>query len=146
VADSGQPDGSPIRAVIDMRNAIVMMLLAVVSSSVAAEWVRVGHTESFTAYANPATLRKTGYMARMWQLFDYASVQSATDDKQYLSTRSRFEHDCNEMRTRQLAVRAHAKNMGAGKIIDSVSTTGEWKPIPPDSILQTMWETACGNR
>jgi hypothetical protein len=45
-----------------MRRLILSVLLAVVSSSAAAEWVEVGRADTITAYADPATIRKAGNM------------------------------------------------------------------------------------
>jgi hypothetical protein len=48
-----------------MRKPILMMLLAVVSSSAAAEWVELGSNEISTAYSDPATIRRNGDMVKM---------------------------------------------------------------------------------
>jgi len=43
-----------------MYKVILMMLLAVVSSSAMAEWVEVDTSDDSTYYANPNTIRKSG--------------------------------------------------------------------------------------
>ena len=129
-----------------MRRAILVVLLAAMSGSASAKWVSAGRTDTLTAYIDPATVRTTGHTVRVWQLYDYKSAQSSSDGKSYLSTRSRYEYDCNEKRTREILIRAHLKNMGAGKVVGTVSSPGEWNPIPPDSILETIWEIACRKR
>ena len=68
-----------------MRKAILVMLLAGACSSAAAEvWVVVGKNEKFTAYADPATMRKEGSMVKMWNLFDYKTAQAGVAGKRYL--------------------------------------------------------------
>jgi hypothetical protein len=53
-----------LRLPLAMRNAILMMLLTVASSSVAAERARVGGNETMIAYADFATIRENGNMAK----------------------------------------------------------------------------------
>ena len=78
------------------------MLLAVMSGSAAARWDKVGHTETYTAYVNPAAIRKAGNTVKVWQLFDYKTAQSSFGVKPYLSAKSQYEYDCKTKRTRLL--------------------------------------------
>ncbi len=52
-----------------MHKAILMILLAVVSSSVMAEWILYGYGNKkeveITVYADPATIRKSGNTVKM---------------------------------------------------------------------------------
>ena len=45
---------------IAMRQVILTMLMAVVSSSAFAEWVAIGSTDKFSAYVDAATIRQAG--------------------------------------------------------------------------------------
>lgn len=54
-----------------MRKTILMLLLAVVSSSAEAGWIAVGDGENMTTYADPTTIRKTGDRVKMWALLDF---------------------------------------------------------------------------
>ena len=56
-----------------MRNAILMILLSVVSTSAAAQWskrVMVDRGPYYVIYADIATIRKAGDIARMRDLSD----------------------------------------------------------------------------
>src|SRR5471030_1082964 len=55
----------------NMRKTILMMLLAVVSGSAAAEWEEVANNENATTYADFVTIRKEGNLAKMWDVIDY---------------------------------------------------------------------------
>ena len=57
-----------------MHKAILMMLLAVVSSSAMAEWTVVNENKEFIQYADLATIRKLGNKVKMWGLNDYKNV------------------------------------------------------------------------
>lgn len=80
-----------------MRKTLLLILLAVVSSSVSAEWVEVGgsDTENFTSYADPATIRKSDNMVMMWSLLDYDTAH-VHEGKTYLSIKAQFEYDCKD--------------------------------------------------
>ncbi|MCH6585257.1 MAG: hypothetical protein IH810_05440, partial [Proteobacteria bacterium] len=60
-----------------MHKVILMILLAVVSSSAMAEWVEVAESEAgtFIAYAESATIQKTDNIVNMWVLIDYNTTQ-----------------------------------------------------------------------
>jgi len=78
-----------------MHKAILIMLLAVVSSSVMAEWVEVGSNERFIAYAESATIQKTDNIVRMWVLIDYKTAQTNAS-KPYMSKLGIRKYDCKE--------------------------------------------------
>ena len=61
-----------------MRKAILVMLLAVVSSSASAAWVKVSISEAGTGYVDPATIRKTGDKVTMSEMTDYKIVPDTT--------------------------------------------------------------------
>ena len=121
------------------------MLLAVVSSSAAAEWVAVGRNETDTLYADPATIRRAGNMVKMWILFDYKTPRDV-DNNRYRSTREQIEVDCNEERERTLAASYHAGNMAKGEVIHVSSGPDEWHPVAPGSAAEVMWKFACGKQ
>lgn len=130
-----------------MRKAILMVLLAVVSSSAVAEWIGAGSNsdETVTAYADPATIRKAGDVVTMWVLFDYKRAQ-AGDGKEYRSAKAQSEYDCKEEQWRTPAASFHSRNMGEGVIVENASYPGKWSPVPPGSATETLWKIACGKR
>jgi hypothetical protein len=127
-----------------MRKAILMMLLAVVSSSALAEWAEVFRDEAVTVYTDPATIRKAGNRATMWVLYDYKSVQSSNSSKPYRSSRKQSEYDCKEEQSRILSLTAHSGNMAEVDTVFSLSKPEEWEPVRPSSLAELMWKIACG--
>jgi hypothetical protein len=127
-----------------MRKAILMMLLGLVSSSAAAEWVELGGNETATTYADPATIRKAGNMVRMWHLLDYTKARGIEAHKPHLSVKMQNEYDCRQERSRTLAISLHSGNMGEGEILGTISAPGNWRPVPPDTLVETLREFACG--
>jgi hypothetical protein len=127
-----------------MRKAIFLLLLAVVSSSAAAEWVEVFRDEAITVYADPATIRMAGNRATMWVLYDYKSVQSSNSSKPYRSSKKQSEYDCKEDQSRILSLTAHSGNMAEVDTVFSLSKPEEWEPVPLSSLAELMWKIACG--
>jgi len=125
-----------------MHKAILILLLAVVSSSAMAEWVKVSEDKLVTAYADPSTIRKLGDKVKMWALWDYSTAQEG-DSKPYMSTRVQKEFNCKEETTRQIYASAFTDNMGRGDLINNEGGR-EWEPIAPRTHDEALWKFACG--
>src|ERR1700675_4391658 len=100
-----------------MRKVIFMILLVIVSSSAAAEWVLAGRNVATTLYTDPATVRKAGNMVKMWELIDLKTAQFSTEGRPYMSSTSQSEYDCKEGRTRILYFTLHSENLGRGETV-----------------------------
>lgn len=129
---------------------IVLMLLVLVSSAAAAEWVKFADAGSgdayYDTYVDPATIRKSGNMAKMWMLFDFKTTQVLGGDR-YLSVKSQQEYDCKDERDRTLYFMYQTGNMGNGGVIQSSDgTPGKWTPVPPGSFREALWNYACGKQ
>ena len=127
-----------------MRKATVIMLLSVVSSSALGDWVEVGSNDVSTTYADPATIRRAGNMVQMWHLLDYAKARGIEGIKPYLSVKMQDEYDCKQERARTLSLSLHSGNMGEGEALGSSIDPGNWRPVPPDTLVETLREFACG--
>ena len=127
-----------------MRKTILIMLLAVVSSSAAADWVYLGGNDTITFYADPTTIRKAGNVVKLWNLFDLKTAQ-LVNGKRYMSTKGQTEYDCKEERTRELYASFHSGNMARGEIVELASNmASSWTPVAPRSISEDLWKFACG--
>jgi hypothetical protein len=129
-----------------MRNIGLALLLVVVTSGAAAEWVKVSGNETMTNYADPATIRKTGNVVKMWQLYDYQTARAPDGIKPYRSIRAQSDYDCKDERTRLLSGFFHSGNMAVGEIVYTGSDPGAWAPVPAGSGTEKMWKIACGKR
>ena len=128
-----------------MRKAILMMLLAVVSSSAMAEWVEVSGDEggTFSVYANPATIRWTDHKVKMWDLYDYKTAKELAG-KTFMSVESQSEYDCKEKQQRILYTTTHSENMGRGEVVSASIKPHDWEPNRPNSVGEALWRIACG--
>lgn len=130
-----------------MRQAIVMLLLAAASGSAAADWSKwemVDRTESFIVYADMATIRRSGSLARMWDLSDAKTGKALVVVKQSRSFKAEREYDCVRQQLRMLYISWHSGNMGEGAILGSNGTEGNWQPALVGTIGERLWKIACG--
>jgi len=125
-----------------MHNVILMLLLAVVSSSAMAEWVKVSEDKLVTAYADPTTIRKLGDKVKMGALWDYSTAQEG-DSKPYMSVRIQNEYNCKEETHRQIFATVFTDNMAEGNTID-MQGGREWEPVAPRTHDEALWKFACG--
>jgi len=121
-----------------------------ISSNAVAEWVEVSRSIEYgvALYADPATIRKSGNMATMWELMDSktAGEGPGPGNKFIHSLVSQAEYDCKDKRIRFLDFIGFSENMGKGELIESeIMPISEWKLILPEDITyKKMWKIACG--
>lgn len=130
---------------IAVRKANLMMLLAVVSSSAAAEWVEVGSSETSTLYADPTTIRRAGNLVKMWNLID-SKTPMKLRGMPYLSSRVQQQYDCKEEQWRAVYLSFFAGNMGNGPLLFDNSDPDKWSPVPPGGGHEILWKIACAKR
>ena len=128
-----------------MRKTVLTLLLVVASSSAMADWVLVGKAENITAYADPASIRIKGGVARMQDMVDLNTALTTDDGKPYKSTQAQDEFACEEGLHRTRSLTCYAGNMGNG---DAVCTQPDpnqeaWHQVVPKSINETLWKLAC---
>ena len=130
-----------------MRKTVFMMLLAAVSSSAVAEWVKVGEsdTQTATVYVDPATIREAGNTVEMGILFDLKKPE-VSFGKPYMSMMRQAEYDCKEAQVRTLSVSFLSGNMGSGEVVSGSSEPGSWLPALAGSVVEKVWRIACGKR
>jgi len=126
---------------------VILMLLSVVSSSAFAECMVLGvSNETKTNYVNPATVQSADSRVKMWSLSDFKSIQVIAGQS-FLSSKEQYEYDCDQRRARLLYFVNYSGNMGAGAVmLSSTVPAPNWDPIPPDTVLDQMWEFASGKK
>jgi len=129
-----------------MKRLIVITLLVLSSSPAYAEWVKVSDSDEagMTVYVDPATIRRNRNLVKMWQFYDYKTVQTVAGIG-FLTVKEQWEFDCAEERRRVLALTEFSGNMGSGTEVYTNSEVGKWQPVAPSSIGQLLWKFACGN-
>ena len=130
-----------------MTRLFLITLLLLSSGPVYAEWVLTSGNDDagLTVYVDPDTIRRKGNLVKMWQLYDYKTVQTVAGDS-LLSIKRYNEYDCTEERTRMLAYTWFSGNMGSGKVVYSTPDEQQWEPVIPPSINRTLWNVACSKK
>ena len=126
---------------------IALTLLILSSSPAYAEWVKVSDSDEAgkTVYVDLATIRRTSNLVKMWQFYDYKTVQTVGGNR-FLTAKEQWEFDCVEERSRVVARKEFSGNMGSGTMVSTNSQVGKWIPVMPGSTGQTVWEVACGKK
>jgi hypothetical protein len=127
-----------------MIRLLLFTLLALSSEPAYAEWMKIGDGDEAgrTVYVDPATIRRNSNLVKMWQFYDYKTVQTVGGVR-FLSAKEQWEFDCAEERGRVLALKEFSGNMGSGTMVDTNSQVGKWIPVMPGSIGHTVWTVAC---
>ncbi len=126
---------------------IALTLLVLSSGPAYAEWVKVSDSDETgkTVYVDSATIRRNSNLVKMWQFYDYKTVQTVGGNR-FLTAKEQWEFDCAEERSRVVARKEFSGNMGSGTMVFTNSEVGKWIPVIPGSIGQTVWEVACGKQ
>lgn len=128
-----------------MKRLTIACVLAALSSGVtAADWVTVNDTDDYIAYADPASILRTGSHVRMWDLIDLKYPQSSPIGDRYSSSKANSEFDCEGERVRTLHFSLHAGRMGDGDIVQIAAVSNKWLPVTHGSLLKILWQFACG--
>jgi hypothetical protein len=122
--------------------ALIVLTLA---GSAAAAWERAGATDDGTViYADPATLKKTDDVVKMWGLLDYKTPEKDGAGKPYSSVKLLQEFDCKAAQGRTRYFSFHAGQMGTGLLVHSeMRTTSEWLPANRARPGELLWKFAC---
>ncbi len=121
------------------------MLFCACANAAAADWDRVGGNETiFTAYADRASIRRTGGSARMRGLYDFIKPDLTPEGEPFRSTTVEREYDCEGQRVRLLAHIDHAGPMGGGRAVATGSRTGRWEVVLVGALDERFFSVACG--
>jgi hypothetical protein len=121
-----------------------MSLLAAVSTSAIAEWVKVGSNATDTLYIDPGIRWSDNNTSKMWALNDFKATQRAGEREPFKSAKLEYEHDCNLAQSRVLYFTSHTENMAEGDIVDFNVVPSEWVPVSPNTGQEALWKIACG--
>ena len=121
------------------------MCLLLADGPVYGQWEMIGTSETYKAnvYVDYATVRRTGNMLTMWELFDYETSQTLACKKVYSSHTTEREYDCSAELTRILVVKWFSGQMGSGTMVDSLNLISNWTVVERGSIAETLWIAAC---
>lgn len=130
-----------------MMRGIVGLLLALLSAGAAAEWTAVrGGDYIHTPYADKASIRRQGALARMSGMYDFSRQDFTPDGKGLYSSVVLREYDCDRRRVRLLSSIDFSGHMGAGEAVGTSTRAGRWESIVEGGVDEAYWKVACGAR
>ena len=129
-----------------MKKLLLVLMLSVICRNAIAEWTEVDTSSrvGLTAYADPATISRSGNKVEMWVLYDYKIVQTNAR-KPYISIRGQWRYDCKEKKEQPIYEILLSENMGRGEVISKsiYDTSIKWMPVAPESVGMAFWKLAC---
>ena len=128
--------------------AATALICFALSSSAAAEWVRVGGNNNVGVYADPTSISKKGNFATMTSLLNFTTAQTdrSIGKKPYLSQKDTREYDCINERYRLTRFSLRSQFIFAGELVRSNADDGEWHAVEPGSLGAALWKFACGKK
>ncbi|QWD67551.1 hypothetical protein AOC21_05750 [Polynucleobacter sp. VK25] len=101
------------------------------SANAFAEWQEVGKTETFTLYADTATIQRQGDKAQIISMLDFRKPGQNPKTKEVANSLIGLnEFDCSAIKYRPIEFKVFAGNMGKGKVVEEQKT--------PDSAFETI--------
>ena len=129
---------------------LLILIVLLISTSTKAGWNNLGrgysHDNTFTNYVDTTTIRKTGNMARMWDLMDFETAQKISNNGTnilFRSSKTQSEYDCKKKQQRQLYMSLYTENLGKGKVVLTDNNPTKWERSAGGSAAEALWELAC---
>lgn len=123
-----------------------LILLAVTSMNLKAEWTKYGVTDVGEEYLYFESIKRTGNQVKIWRLVDLKLSQDIGAGE-FFSARGLVEFNCQAETVKLLALTFFAGHMGQGQIIDTYDyKDADEKPIPPGTINNSALKLACGKK
>lgn len=109
----------------------------------AAEWTKIGETETYTYYADHGSIRKADETVTMSDLFDYKTAQTEGDIPA-LSKITVREYDCQNRKSQPVKTTWHADHMGSGAVGRSAGAAGKLTTSVSGTSTAVLMKIACG--
>ena len=113
------------------------------SPSAAAEWTKIGETETYIYYADHGSIRKADETVMMSDLFDYKTTQTEAGISA-LSKLTVREYECQNRKSQPVKTTWHAGHMGSGAAGRTTGATGQLAASASGTATATLMTIACG--
>lgn len=141
---ASKPTGARPRAERTLRAATAALAFALPAGALA-DWTLVAADNGiYSAYADKATIRKSGSIVTMQGLYEFTRGDRTPEGESFFSTTVEREYDCAERRVRLMAYADHAAHFGQGRVVSSARRTRRWEDVVEGGIDDAYWKVACG--
>jgi len=109
----------------------------------AADWSKVGETETYVYYADRGSIRKADETVTMSDLFDYRTAQTEGGIP-VLSKITVREYDCQNRKSQPVKTAWYADHMGSGAAGRTAGSTGQLTTSVSGTSTAALMKVACG--
>ena len=109
----------------------------------AADWSKVGETETYVYYVDRGSIRKADETVTMSDLFDYKTAQTESGIP-VLSKITVREYDCQNQKSQPVKTTWYADHMGSGAAGRTAGATGQLTPSVSGTSTAAFMKVACG--
>lgn len=113
------------------------------SPSAAAEWTKIGETETYIYYADHGSVRKADETVVMSDLFDYRTTQTEGGISA-LSKVTVREYDCQNRKSQPVKTTWYTDHMGSGAAGRTTGSTGQLAASASGTATAALMTIACG--
>ena len=113
------------------------------SPSAAAEWTKIGETETYIYYADHGSIRKADETVMMSDLFDYKTSQTEAGISA-LSKLTVREYDCQNRKSQPVKTTWYTGPMGSGAAGRTTGAAGQLTASASGTATATLMTIACG--
>lgn len=128
-----------------LKKILQISLLATLSFSANAAWLRVMDSDSSIGYIDPTTIKNSNNIVRVWSLYDYKSPKVISNETSN-SFKALYEFNCKDDKSRTLASAFYSGNMGSGKLNYTGQKLSEWEYIIPDTVISAIYKLVCSGK
>ena len=108
----------------------------------AAEWAKIGETETYTYYADHSSIRKADETVTMSDLFDFKTAQTEGGSPT-LSKITVREYDCQNHKSQPVKTTWYADHMGSGAAGHRTGATGQLTTSASGTAIAALMAIAC---
>jgi hypothetical protein len=122
----------------------VALLLAAAAFAAIAGWTPVGQPdEIYAAYADLATIRRSGAIVSMQGLYDFRRQDFTPEGRGLFSTAVLREYDCAARKVRLMSSIDFSGHMGAGVPVSTSHAPRRWEDVVAGGIDEAYLRAAC---
>ena len=135
--------GTEMQSTINLKQIIVAVVLTVSAVPVMAGWMKYSESDESDQYIDLSSIRKSGDLRKVWQMWDYRIRGKYGQSSQTLRT----EFNCKDETTRLLVVNGYEEPLANGKVLSSVTHNNDQRfDIPPDTAGARALELVCSKK
>ena len=126
-----------------MKKLLLLIILIFASSSVFAEWIELGSTETKTLYFKSDSIRKKKNLVKVWILHNYSNAKEDGTK----SEKDLIEINCSEEEMRLLSTISYNQQFGKGTHLGhNYISHSSFSPIVPESAGSHILQKICNKK